>query len=375
MARANLDGLTGTIDGLLDAALDFGRMPGAVEQIRQLFNGSKSCLAYCEPHGGLSNAITTSRDPDLDAFCAENFPTELGLFVSKVAKIPIGEVYQDHVLFGWERLRGSDIWREWMAPQDMYGGLGCRLLDTGSSYWLCDVQRGRRQDPFDAAELALFERLMPVMRRVTLLRQQLGGLSIEREMTRRALDELSLAIIIVDSAMQLTYANAAADELLAVPQGLLAVRGGKLYAHASREQNGLKDLVAGASDLAGARGQMLLRARSPEADDVSVCVTPLSASYALSGRSSDVMIVARVIAPARGQLAAAQQLFDLTEAEARLAVGLASGLSLAELAQRQGIKITTARTHLARIFWKTGTRQQSQVAALLRAAELPMRSR
>ena len=68
-------------------------------------------------------------------------------------------------------------------------------------------------------------------------------------------------------------------------------------------------------------------------------------------------------------------MFDLTEAEARLALGLASGLSLTELARQQGIRMTTARTHLARIFWKTGTRQQSQVAALLRAAELPLRSR
>jgi DNA-binding CsgD family transcriptional regulator len=66
-------------------------------------------------------------------------------------------------------------------------------------------------------------------------------------------------------------------------------------------------------------------------------------------------------------------MFDLTEAEAKLALGLASGLSLAEVAQGQGIRMTTARTHLARVFSKTGTRQQSQVAALLRAAELPLR--
>jgi len=56
-------------------------------------------------------------------------------------------------------------------------------------------------------------------------------------------------------------------------------------------------------------------------------------------------------------------------------MALASGQSLAELAQRQGIKITTARTHLARIFSKTGTHQQSQVAALLRAVEMPVRER
>jgi len=374
MVRANLDMVTGAMDGLLDAALDFGRMPSAIDQIRYLFNGSKICLGYFGPDSHPDNAITNASDPDLNAFCHRELMSDVVFFGSRVASVPVGSVYRDHVLFG-EGFRDSRIWREWMAPQDMYGGMASRVLASGASFWMCDVQRGRGQDPFDAAEMALFERLMPVMRRVTLLRQQLDGLSLEREMTRRALDELSLAIIIVDSTLQLTYANATADELLAAPEGPLGARGGKLYAHASRDHSGLKDLVAGASDLAGTPGQMLLRARTPEANDVSLCVTPLSASYALSGRTGDVMLVARVIAPASGQLAAAQQLFDLTEAEARLAVGLASGLSLAELAQRQGIKITTARTHLARIFWKTGTRQQSQVAALLRAAELPMRSR
>lgn len=374
MARANLDVVTSTIDVLLDAALDFREMPGAIEQVRQLFDGSKICLGYFGPDSHPDDAITNSSDPDLNAFlCRELMPDALR-FSAQVAAVPIGLAYRDHILFG-ERFRDSRLWREWMAPQDMFGGMGSRVLDVDGSFWMFDVQRGRRQETFDAAEFALFERVAGVMRRVTLLHQQLGGISIEREMARRALDELSLAVIIVDRAMQFAYANAAGDDLLADPASPLGLRGGRLSARAASEQNGLKDLVAKASDLIGARGQMLLRARSREARDVSLCVTPLSAAYALPGRTSDVMIVARPLEPACSGLVAVRQMFDLTEAEARLALGLASGLSLTELARQQGIRMTTARTHLARVFWKTGTRQQSQVAALLRAAELPVRRR
>jgi len=374
MARANLDVVTGAIDGLLDAALDFGQMPAAIEQVRQLFGGSKICLGCFGPDSHPDDAITNVSDPDLNAFCHRELMSEIVFFGARVASVPVGSAYRDHVLFGVS-FRDSRIWREWMAPQDMYGGMASRVLDVDGSFWMFDIQRGRWQEPFDANEFGLFERLAAVMRRVTMLHQQLGGISIEREMARRALDELSLAIIIVDRSLQLAYANAAADELLAAPGSPLGLRGGKVCARAPREQNGLRDLAAGASDRAAAQSQMLLRAPDFEGSDLSVCVTPLPASYALPGRASDVMIVARMLAPASGQLTTVQRLFDLTEAEARLALGLASGLSLAELAQRQGIKITTARTHLARIFWKTGTRQQSQVAALLRAAELPVRTR
>lgn len=374
MARANLDVVTDAVDGLLDAALDFRQMSGAIEQVRRLFDGSKICLGYFGPGSHPDDAITNASDPDLNAFLYRELMPDAARFAARVASVPIGSAYRDQILFG-EDFRDSRLWREWMAPQDMFGGMGSRVLDVDGSFWMFDIQRGRRQEMFDASEFALFERVAAVMRRVTLLHQQLGGVSIEREMARRALDEFSLAVIVVDRGMQLAYANAAGDELLADLAGPLGLRGGKLSARAASEQSGLKDLVAKASDLAGARGQMLLRARSGEGRDVSLCVTPLSAAYALPGRMNDVMIVARPLEPAAGGLTAVRQMFDLTEAEARLALGLASGLSLTELAQQQGIRMTTARTHLARIFWKTGTRQQSQVAALLRAAELPLRSR
>ena len=78
---------------------------------------------------------------------------------------------------------------------------------------------------------------------------------------------------------------------------------------------------------------------------------------------------------AGAQGAAARQLFDLTDAEAKFSSALASGSSLTEAAEAQGVRISTARTHLARIFQKTHTRQQSQLVYLLRSAALPLRGR
>ncbi len=59
-------------------------------------------------------------------------------------------------------------------------------------------------------------------------------------------------------------------------------------------------------------------------------------------------------------------LFDLTPAEARLASALGSGQPLEAAAAASGITVKSARTYLERIFRKTGTRQQSQLVALLK---------
>jgi DNA-binding CsgD family transcriptional regulator len=88
-----------------------------------------------------------------------------------------------------------------------------------------------------------------------------------------------------------------------------------------------------------------------------------------------VMIALRPLSMATDLVASSRQLFSLTESEARFASALASGLSLTQAAQAQGVRISTARTHLARIFQKTETRQQSQLVSLLRGAVLPLRPR
>lgn len=64
-------------------------------------------------------------------------------------------------------------------------------------------------------------------------------------------------------------------------------------------------------------------------------------------------------------------LFDLTPSEARLAASLAAGHSLKEAADEASLRLSTARSYLETILRKTGTRQQSQLVALLKGAPLP----
>lgn len=57
--------------------------------------------------------------------------------------------------------------------------------------------------------------------------------------------------------------------------------------------------------------------------------------------------------------------FDLTQAEARLAVALGSGSDLHTEALKLGVSPETMRKHLKSIFAKTGVRRQSELVATL----------
>ncbi|MEO6946644.1 MAG: helix-turn-helix transcriptional regulator [Nitrobacter sp.] len=62
-----------------------------------------------------------------------------------------------------------------------------------------------------------------------------------------------------------------------------------------------------------------------------------------------------------------RSLFDLTSREADITASLAAGMSLKDAARNAHIQFSTARSHLERIFQKTGTNQQSQLVALLKS--------
>lgn len=57
--------------------------------------------------------------------------------------------------------------------------------------------------------------------------------------------------------------------------------------------------------------------------------------------------------------------FDLTPAESHLAVGLARGMSVNEVANARGVSTEPVRSQVKSIFAKTGTSQQSDLVSLL----------
>lgn len=74
------------------------------------------------------------------------------------------------------------------------------------------------------------------------------------------------------------------------------------------------------------------------------------------------------------KLEAASLIYGLSPAQRKVAALVADGLTLAEIAERLGVTPNTARTHLQRIFEKTGVRNQSALVRVLLSAIAPVQS-
>ena len=166
--------------------------------------------------------------------------------------------------------------------------------------------------------------------------------------------------------------NRAADAILQRGDGLLSRDG--LRAASRQETVKLRNAIAAAGtqrDSGIPKSETLVQVYRPSGSKpFEVLVFPLPSHNSL--RNGDAAAALFITDPEEGAALdsrALHQLFGLTPAEIRLCIALVKGRSVEEYALEAGITSNTARTHVKRIYSKTGVRRQSElVRSLLKSS-------
>jgi DNA-binding CsgD family transcriptional regulator len=170
------------------------------------------------------------------------------------------------------------------------------------------------------------------------------------------LDWLDLGVIIADGAARPIRLNRRAGSIVARGDGLYATPFGITTA-IPEETGRLRQAIA-----AAATGGTRLRLTRPSgAPPLLVTVIPVRGGAA----SCVALFVMDPDITGTPSPALLQELFGLTPAEAVFAAEISRGDGMQAVAERLSIAPTTARTHLTRIFEKTGTRRQAELVRLL----------
>jgi DNA-binding CsgD family transcriptional regulator len=174
------------------------------------------------------------------------------------------------------------------------------------------------------------------------------------ELIARALDLLSCGVVIVDAEVRPIFANRAALALIDMGRFPLSR---KATLHRPDPIEGIRQAIAA---LHGAYATMSCRVGDP----------PLICTVASLPRSSAKRKGRAILFVVDPEQMRTIRLADvaglgLTRAEAAFAVEFANGHSLHSCADRLGISVTTAKTHLQRIFDKTGACRQAELMRLI----------
>ncbi|TWT01741.1 hypothetical protein [Reyranella sp. CPCC 100927] len=187
------------------------------------------------------------------------------------------------------------------------------------------------------------------------------------------LSHLAVAIFLIDDTGCIALANAAAESLIRVGDGLQAtnrrLRAADLNADRALRL-AISDAVACGQD--GPRVAEAVVPR-PGRHPLLLSVVPLGRGDHVEGvRASAMAVVMDPEAQPWSRLEGVAQAYGLTMAETRLLAALVDGDSVNAAARRLSIARATAKTHLQHIFAKTFTSRQSELVRLVASTVAPL---
>ncbi len=264
----------------------------------------------------------------------------------------------------------SEYCRQFLEPMDVFHVLGVDIrTDNGAKYSL-RISRGRESSAFNDGDKAFVEMLVPHLQEAIELHTQLGRIETERNLYAGAVNQLAVGTIILDEEAKVLQSNQVASDLLREKDGIELI-GGSLQVGSSRDTRRLKELIrdvlAAQNDNQPSVVEALRVQRPSGKSDLGIVVRSVQPSQWSKAKHtpSVVLFVGDPEQQSQVPRDVVKTLFDLTPAEAQLAMILANGLTLDETAEELGISRNTARAHLRSIFSKTGVTRQTMLVRLI----------
>ena len=272
-----------------------------------------------------------------------------------------------------DKWRETEFYRQFLKPLDILYALGADIVTDDGIHCRFRVTRPHRERPFSANDKALCAAMLPHLKRAVILHSQINLIDSERRLYAGTIDRMLVGTVILDQSGAIIKSNVVAEEMLRESDGLRLSNGALRAEHPAENrelQRLVKQAMNGASGTPGI-AEALSISRKNGRGRLGVLVRSVpSAEWSEGNRRPAAALLIRD--PDRHTEASREtvrRLFDLTPAEASLALALSDGLTLDEAAERLHIRKNTARAHLRSIFAKIGvTRQTTLVRLLLSSA-------
>jgi DNA-binding CsgD family transcriptional regulator/PAS domain-containing protein len=325
-----------------------------------------------------SFAIFARVGPELGRQYVENYsPIDpfRAVWLARFCRAEADAIYTGEQIIEPTRLRRTEYFSDFLSAYDIIYHMCAPIAVHNEWAATLSCHRPASKEPFDSGEVNLLRLLFPHLQRAIQFHRRFAELEGHHRASLDALDRLSAGVILLDEHGRIVAANREADRLIRQNDGLSAMGQG-IKAARQRETQELHRMIAGAvktikSQVAEAGGTLALPRPSGKRP-LAVLVAPVGRNAFAPGIGTPAVVVF-VTDPERkpeSPPSAFRRLYELTAAESRLAELLMQGETFVRAAERLGISHNTARTHLQRIYQKTGSSHQADLVRVLLSAAL-----
>ncbi len=273
-------------------------------------------------------------------------------------------------------LQQTPFFQNWAKPQGLREGCIIKFVHTPDRIGLMGCTTRADREIISVEEQRFMALLSPHLRRASLIGDLLDQARVTASLYRQALDHLAVPVVLTGANGAILHANGAAQQMLSA-QGPILSRHGLLQAQNPAVVLALQEAIASAASAdasLGSRG-IGLPISAPGQPPAVAYILPLTEGTARAAfrPARAAVFVSTTTSASPLPEAVLTTLFDLTPAEARVLLRIGSGLSAPRSAVSLGIGDNTLKTHLNRIFAKTGTRRQADLVKLISDMGAPLR--
>src|SRR5205814_1272669 len=249
--------------------------------------------------------------------------------------------------------------REWARPQRFVDFVGVALDKSADSVAMFGVLRHERNGLVDDETRRRMRLIAPHLRRAVLIGRMFELKAAEAATFADTLDGLGAGMYLVDANAHIVHANSAGRAIL-VAGDILRAAGGRLVACDAQVNRTLREVfaAAGRGDAAVGTGGIAVPLIGNEGEHHVGHVLPLtSGARRHAGQTytaAAALFVRKVALAAQSPFEVIGKTFKLTPAELRVLLAIVDVGGVPEVAEALGVASTTIRTHLDRLFDKTG---------------------
>ena len=366
--------LSDLIGIIYDAAIDPSLWECAIERSAYFVGGAGASL-FCKDigadhassphHFGYERPLPADLFQQISSSAERHFLGDLEHPIATTDLIPFSELAQ------------TELYRQWAQPHGFVDFISAVIERTAVSVAIFGVFRHERDGIVDNRARRRMGLIAPHIRRAVLIGRMFEFRAAELATFVDTLDGLKTGMYLVDAEGRLIHVNAAGNAMLATGD-ILASAGGRLVAHDRRAQQMLRDVFAAAGQGDAALGIRGIAVPLIGKNGERYVAHALPLTSGARRRAGIVYTAAAALFVRKAALVASStsqiigETFKLTPTELRVLLAIIEVGGIPEVATAFGVADTTVRTHVNRLFEKTGATRQADLVKLVASYATPL---
>lgn len=376
----DVEGIPSLIGDIYDAALDPSRWTAVLQKTRDVVGGSAAAVFSKDARSKSLNVYyhCGGIDPHFQQLYFDQYD-KLDPSTSAHVLSEIGQPIATADVMALEDFEKTRFFQEWGRPQGLVDFAAAALDKTPTGAALFGVFRQARHGLVDDDTRWRVRQIVPHIRRAMLIGKTIEMKSAEADAFADTLDGLSAGMFLVDGEGRIIHANASGRALLSDGAALCGVHG-RIKPTDAAAARALKEIVAASKDgdeTLGVKG-IAVPITGRDGERYAAHVLPLTSGKRRRAQACYSAVAAVFVRKAEIETSSPPEViakhYGLTPSELRVLLAIVEIGGVRETSDALGIGEATVKTHLHRVFGKTGMSRQADLVKLVASFSSPLAS-